>query len=111
MTRNFGGFPSPFSLAKLLIGRLFPGVRRQLTKAITIPATVSLTPGRGGQAHGKKYAPYISFDVVIGRNSKFHLLTQEQLEEIGGVEYRALNALLWIVAVVRSMCPFNDLGH
>lgn len=100
MTRNFGGFPSPFSIAKTIIGRLFPGVRRQLTRAVTIPATVSLTPGRDGLEPGKKYAPYISFDATVGRNSKFHLLTQDQLDEIGGVEYRALNALLWIVASV-----------
>lgn len=30
----------------------------------------------------------------------FHSLTHEQLEELGGVEYRALSALLWIVAGV-----------
>lgn len=30
----------------------------------------------------------------------FHLLTEEQLEELGGVEYRALTALLWIIAFV-----------
>lgn len=107
MTRNFGGFPSPFSIAKSIIGRLFPGVRRQLTRAVTIPATVSLTPGREGLEPGKKYAPYISFDAVVGRNSKFHLLTQDQLEEIGGVEYRALNALLWIVALVWHNSAFE----
>jgi len=66
-----------------------------------MPATVSLTPSRAGAEAGKKQVPYISFDAVVGRNSAFHLLTHEQLDEIGGVEYRALNALLWIVAAVR----------
>ncbi|CCO33656.1 Low-affinity potassium transport protein [Rhizoctonia solani AG-1 IB] len=32
------------------------------------------------------------------RNSQFHDLTQEEQEELGGVEYRALGALLWIIA-------------
>ncbi|KAL0950517.1 hypothetical protein HGRIS_007326 [Hohenbuehelia grisea] len=41
---------------------------------------------------------YVSFPPIVGRNSMFHLLTEEQLEELGGVEYRALTALLWIVA-------------
>jgi hypothetical protein len=44
--------------------------------------------------------PYISFNAIVGRNSTFHLLTKEQMEELGGVEYRALNALLWLVAGV-----------
>jgi hypothetical protein len=51
-------------------------------------------------ADGSKVVPYISFDAVVGRNSTFHLLTNEQLEELGGVEYRALNALLFIVGGV-----------
>ncbi|KAI0282873.1 cation transport protein-domain-containing protein [Russula aff. rugulosa BPL654] len=32
-------------------------------------------------------------------NSTFEELTEEQLEELGGVEFRALNALLWIVGI------------
>jgi hypothetical protein len=68
---------------------------------MTMPATASLIPSMAGAAVGKKQVPYISFEAVVGRNSAFHLLTKDQLEEIGGVEYRALNALLWIVASVR----------
>lgn len=45
---------------------------------------------------------YVSFPPIVGRNSMFHLLTEEQLEELGGVEYRALTALLWIIAFVRA---------
>jgi len=44
--------------------------------------------------------PYVSFDAVVGHNSSFVSLTEEQLEELGGVEFRALNALLWIVGIV-----------
>ncbi|PPQ64955.1 hypothetical protein CVT26_015675 [Gymnopilus dilepis] len=97
MTRGFGGFPSPLEIISLVIDRLFPSVKRTLTRTVTIPATVSLTPSGIGAEPGKKQVPYISFEAVVGRNSAFHLLTRDQLEEIGGVEYRALNALLWIV--------------
>ncbi|CDO70946.1 hypothetical protein BN946_scf184829.g55 [Trametes cinnabarina] len=38
-------------------------------------------------------------DLVIGRNSEFYIeeLTDEQLEELGGIEYRALRLLSYIV--------------
>uniref|UniRef100_A0A8H7Y882 Potassium transport protein n=1 Tax=Psilocybe cubensis TaxID=181762 RepID=A0A8H7Y882_PSICU len=97
LTRDFGGFPSLFSIIKQIVKRLFPTLERKLTRTVTIPATVSLTPGLPGSEPGKKQVPYITFEAVVGRNSAFHLLTSEQLDEIGGVEYRALNALLWIV--------------
>lgn len=45
----------------------------------------------------RTYAPYFSFSTTVGRNSFFHTLSQKHQDEIGGVEYRALNALLWIV--------------
>jgi hypothetical protein len=72
---------------------------------MTFPATTTITSQHGGtrNADGSKTVPYISFDAVVGRNSMFHLLTNEQLEELGGVEYRALNALLFIVAGVRQL--------
>lgn len=38
--------------------------------------------------------------VVVGRNSHFHDLTQEEHDELGGVEYRALRILFWIVLLV-----------
>lgn len=100
MTRGFGGFPSPFEIISIIVSRLFPAVERTLTRTVTIPATISLTPSGVETELGKKQVPYISFDAVVGRNSAFHLLTRDQLEEIGGVEYRALNALLWIVPLV-----------
>lgn len=51
---------------------------------------------------GARRVPYITFDAIIGRNSKFHGLTKENLEELGGVEYRALNMLLWIIGLVST---------
>lgn len=36
------------------------------------------------------------------------MLTSEQVEELGGVEFKALNALLWIVPGVRLFSSFHD---
>ena len=53
-------------------------------------------------------APYVSFEATVGRNSAFHMLTADELDELGGVEYRALNALLWIVGFVGFIYSFRD---
>lgn len=82
--------------------RFFPKLQKQLTRTITIPVSTTIASQHGSlrNVQGSKVVSYISFDAVVGRNSAFHLLTNEQLEELGGVEYRALNALLFIVAGV-----------
>ena len=51
----------------------------------------------------EKSVPWLEFDgLVVGRNSNFHtqLLTDNQLEEIGGAEYRALRVLSYLVPAV-----------
>lgn len=40
---------------------------------------------------------------VVGRNSHFHDLTKDEHDELGGVEYRALRILFWIVLTVSSV--------
>ncbi|KAF8806550.1 TrkH-domain-containing protein [Phlegmacium glaucopus] len=97
MNRDMGGFPMPWSIIGSLFTKLFPGLKRKITRTVTIPVTTSLTPGHENKP-GSKHAPYLSFKARVGPNSTFHFLTSDQLDEIGGVEYRALNALLWIVA-------------
>lgn len=92
----------PHRLISSIINKMFPKFQRRLTRTVTIPATTSLVSTRAGY-HAPPHAKavhYISFNAIVGRNSAFHLLTHEQLEELGGVEYRALNALLWLVAGV-----------
>ncbi|KAI9568878.1 cation transport protein-domain-containing protein [Boletus coccyginus] len=112
---DFGGFPMPHKLLGMLFRRLFPGPALRLGRTVTIPAVTALSGGEQGRtasisgaghrgAHGSvpegsRPVAYISFDAVVGRNSDFQMLTNEQLEELGGVEYRGLNALLWLVAV------------
>ena len=49
-----------------------------------------------------KKVPYISFSAVVGRNSRFTDLTDEQMDELGGVEYRALRVLMYTVIGVRA---------
>ncbi|KAL5317590.1 hypothetical protein ACEPPN_014686 [Leptodophora sp. 'Broadleaf-Isolate-01'] len=41
--------------------------------------------------------PYLSYAPTVGRNSTFVNLTQEQREELGGIEYRALKTLAIIL--------------
>lgn len=48
--------------------------------------------------------PYFTFNPTIGRNSLFLGLTEEQREELGGVEYRAVKVLL-IVLLSKIPCP------
>lgn len=55
-------------------------------------------------------APYLSWQPTLGRNSQFHDMSEEQREELGGIEYRSLKTLsliltlyywgFWILAVV-----------
>ncbi|KAG5637728.1 hypothetical protein H0H81_003438 [Sphagnurus paluster] len=98
MTRGFGGFPMPFTIIKNLFYRVFPKLKRRVTRTITIPATMSIaSQNRESAPPGAKVVPYISFNATVGRNSNFKDLSQSELDELGGVEYRALNALLWIV--------------
>jgi Trk-type K+ transport system membrane component len=40
---------------------------------------------------------YFSFFPFVSRNSQFHGLTEDQLEELGGVEYLALRSLSWLI--------------
>ena len=102
---GFGGFPTPLQLVKRLIGRVAPKASRILTRSFTVPRSNTIT-GRGtisedgGQG---REVPYISFSAVVGRNSRFTALTDEQKDELGGVEYRALRVLLYIVIGVRVM--------
>ena len=65
---------------------------------------------RRGNTGRARAVPYVSFDAVVGHNSSFEELTEEQLEELGGVEFRALNALLWIVGIVGSSTCFCATG-
>ncbi|KAF9268582.1 TrkH-domain-containing protein [Marasmius fiardii PR-910] len=107
---GFGGFPMPHQIVHTLIKKYFPKFGRKLTRTVTIPRTMTITSNRHSViAPGARPVPYVSFPAFVGRNSAFPMLTEEQLEELGGVEYRALNALLWIVSgyhLLVQLIPF-----
>jgi potassium uptake Trk family protein len=52
--------------------------------------------------------PYLSYEPDIGRNSFFVNLTEEQREELGGIEYRALKTLA--IILVTYFFVFHALG-
>lgn len=92
-----------------VLRRFLPGVHQKFTRSITMPRTTTVTSMRSGTERARA-VPYVSFDAVVGHNSSFISLTEEQLEELGGVEFRALNALLWIVGIVCYLLTFVSLG-
>lgn len=95
---SFGGFPGPQEVISRLLHRFFPALHRRLARTMTMPRTTTITSMRGNTERSRA-VPYVSFDAIVGPNSTFEELTEEQLEELGGVEFRALNALLWIVGI------------
>lgn len=110
---GFGGFPTPFEIIKSLVNKFAPNASRTLTQSLTMPRTATI--GRTNTVAGKesnatsggdtidKEVPYISFAATVGRNSRFTGLTEEQMDELGGVEYRSLRILLYIVIFVSNV--------
>lgn len=101
MNTGFGGFDNPL---KRYSKKLFRHVVHRHLPNSRLPRAISLKSTRRN-ARAKPHPPlhttwrhptpghekdvnYISFDAVVGRNSKFVNLTSEQRDELGGVEYR-----------------------
>ena len=102
--RGMGGFPMPHEMVSSAVHKFFPNLERRIKRTVTIPAARTLTSQQvegGQQAPGSRPVVYITFDALVGRNSTFHDLTREQIEELCGVEFKALNCLVWIVPCVR----------
>lgn len=90
MVSGFGGFPNPVKVvASAAQRRLIPKTAtsdfNRTTTFQSIHSTGGLSTIGGGPT---KEVSYISFDAVVGRNSRFYSLTSAQREELGGVEYR-----------------------
>lgn len=95
------------------VSKLFPGLHRKLWRTVTEPRTSTLLPddpdNTSQSSHDRtKMVPYLTFPTIVGKNSAFHNLTQEQLEELGGIEFRALNMLMWAVPFVRRVYYSRD---
>ncbi|KAK8209133.1 low affinity potassium transporter [Zalaria obscura] len=71
------------------IGPSFGGLR-QRTKTLTFSRSQ-------GRSEDMEPMPYLSWQPTIGRNSAFVDLTEEQREELGGIEYRSLKTLACIL--------------
>ena len=104
MQSGMGGFPMPHEIISSVVHKFFPNLERKIRRTVTAPVTRTLTSQHvedGQQALGSRPVPYITFDALVGRNSTFHDLTDEQIEELCGVEFKALNCLVWIVPCAR----------
>ena len=113
---EFGGFPNVDQIFSQILGKFSPRLKRKLARTLTVPRTETLIPTSGGVAvepEGPvKSVPYLSFSARVKRNSAFYGLTAENIEELGGVEYRALSALLWIIPLVcRHQCLSSRKRH
>lgn len=75
-------------------GRRWPAIRSRLATAI---GTIRSWKARGSRSEPQEAAPYLSWTPTIGRNSAFTGLNRRQREELGGIEYRALKTLAWIL--------------
>ncbi|KAF9644533.1 TrkH-domain-containing protein [Thelephora ganbajun] len=82
--------------------RLLPKLHQKIERTVTMPRTATLLPADTVHTSQSPHesgttVPYLSFPTIVGRNSVFHGLTEDQLEELGGIEFRALNMLMWAV--------------
>lgn len=93
--RGFGGFPTPFEIATSAVGKAFPKVQATFTRTTTMPRTTTFTSmySNSGGEKTNKPVPYLTFDATVSRNSRFQELTETQKDELGGVEYRAIDLL------------------
>ncbi|KAI0320948.1 cation transport protein-domain-containing protein [Amylostereum chailletii] len=95
-----GGFGNPFGWVGLLLQRTAPAFHRKLERSLTMPVGATLVSAHGLHGNlprGARKVPYFSFNAKVRKNSHFGELSEDDCEELGGVEFRALNALLWLV--------------
>lgn len=95
--------------------RIFPGLHQKVKRTMTMPRTATLLPAdtvhtSQGPHDNTTVVPYLSFPTIVGKNSVFHGLTEDQLEELGGIEFRALNMLMWAVPLVRHCIMVGCVG-
>ena len=91
-----GGFPGPIELfQRLMHTNAFGFIDRTWNRIVTRWRTHA-------QRHYLSWIPDGIDGLIIGRNSDFYTdeLTDEQLEWLGGIEYRALRFLSYLVFAV-----------
>lgn len=96
--------PSQFSPGRLTVFSRFRPQSREATQEKAESTTGDISGLRRRRASFAQYMtfsdngddampPYLSWQPTIGRNSTFVDLSEEQREELGGIEYRALKTL------------------
>jgi len=83
--QGLGGFPGPLQVMHGVAKCFAPSAYRKFRRSMTLPSTTTLD--------------FNGSIVKSSRNSNFRTdtLSEEQLEEIGGVEYRAVNLLCYLI--------------
>jgi hypothetical protein len=91
-----GGFPGPIELLQRLVHTKALGFISRMRNR-----TVTYWRSRGQRGH-LSWLPDSIDGLIVGRNSEFYTdeLTDEQLEHLGGIEYRALRYLSYFVFIV-----------
>ena len=98
---SLGGFDDPLTLPVHYLQQKFPNIQHQLQHTFTIPSKLIYMPECvDDRPKGVRPVPYPSFTAMVGGNSDFCGLSEQQYKELGGIEYRALSALLWTVPMV-----------
>ncbi|KAF5383956.1 hypothetical protein D9757_007351 [Collybiopsis confluens] len=87
------GFPGPVTLARKLLKVVAPKTYRNLERKLTIPYTKTV------EGRDVAWLSTPNAEIIVNRNSDFHVesLSDEMVEEIGGVEYIALRWLSYMV--------------
>ncbi|CAD6893120.1 unnamed protein product [Tilletia controversa] len=95
---GFGGWPTPIDLAQRAFERVVT-TQTTMPRTTTIASTHSATGASASE--GGRSAPYLSFDITVARNSQIDQrpLTEAQRNELGGVEYRAIDMLAKLIPV------------
>lgn len=92
--QGLGGFPGPIRLANQALKLVIPHTYNMMERTMTMTTVTTLQ---------STAAPWLNFNgLVVGRNSDFRTdsLTDSELEDLGGAEYRALKLLSWLVPTV-----------
>ena len=87
--------------------KVSPTDEAALPSARTRARTGTFSSLRGwASKENEQVAPYLSWQPTIGRNSAFVDLTEDQREELGGIEYRSLKTLAVVLVCECSRQPF-----
>ena len=98
--QGLGGFPGPSALATQVIRITAPHAYSRIERKMSMPLMRTLD---------EEKTPWLKFSgLIVGRNSDFRTetLSDEQLEDLGGAEYRALRWLSYLVPMVRFLSSF-----